>query len=312
MDLDVSRYMEAVNSVKQISENKDQALQEVKNLAGGILSEIGIKQLIEPSKTMIKNLLTKKVGLDEDAVDSLLEGNVSTALKQQAESLLKTTNLNVGAEGAEPESIQARSVLDDKDLFNKYARNDPEFKKVIDDNGLNDEDIETARQALKDTLSPEEVNNLPTIDTVNSYDELQPGYRVLADVEGLGRSGRPGQNVLENRKDYNPKELSENEFNNEVSKHNQPTENIEGTNAETGGEAELSGASEDVAGQATVDTALEATDTALDGIAGATAEIPGVDIITGIVALGAGLATLFTSDKHHSEPQTNPSYQFGV
>lgn len=310
MDLDVSRYMEAVNSVKQISDNKDQALQEVKNLAGGILSEIGIKQLIEPSKKIIKNLLTKKAGMDEDAVDSLLEGDVSTAVKQQAESLLKTTNLNVGAEGAEPESISARSVLDDKDLFNKYAKNDPEFKDVIESNDLSDEDIETARQALKDTLSPEEVNNLPTIDTVSSYDELQPGYRVLADVEGLGRSGR--QNILENRQDYNSTELNENEYNNEVSQHSQPSEDVEGTNAEAGGESELSGASEDVAAAATEDAALETTDAALDATAAATAEIPGLDIVTGIAALGAGLATLFTSDKHHSEPQTNPSYQFGV
>lgn len=43
-----------------------------------------------------------------------------------------------------------------------------------------------------------------------------------------------------------------------------------------------------------------------DTTAAATAEIPGLDIITGLVALGTGLATLFVGNKHHHDDTTPP------
>lgn len=303
MDFDTSKYRDVVESVKSLTTDKDSIKQKVQDMAGGILSEVGIRQLVEPGKQIIKNLLTKKAGLDEEAVNNLLEGKVGTAIKQQADALFKTKNVSVGGEGAEPENFRLSDVLDDKDLFTKYIKNDPEFKEIVDKYGYDDEAIEQTRNLLKDTLSPVEKNSIVQTESINDPEQLAPGYRVLADVS---------------QREYKEPQGSEEEFNNLQNQHESDEQGYELKGQKTTEEGEELGTTGAEAGEGaetgeavadTTDAALEATDAGLDAVAASTAEIPGVDIITGLAALAGGLATLFTGGEH-KEPKLNPSYQF--
>ncbi len=304
-------YTPAQNPPVTEQDEKDQRRKEVGDLVSGALTAVGTEELTAVAKKSAK-LLGKKVlskaGVNAVDADDIVEGRAIPLVRRNVNRLLGNTSVDqprpptTGATRQTTKLYNYEDVVNDKDLFTNYVENEPTFKSLVDDMTNTPEErsrfIEESRQQLID--DPRSISSRPvfltTDEPVANAEGLQPGYRVLADVDGRIPHGTVPQNIY-----GQPLDLSR-----------------QATVAESDADAATRAAqtATEAGGRAVEKTSEkvgEKVGKALTEGGEDVAEIPDVgEVLAPLLLLGGGVAALFHKKHNEEQPpvQANPSQQF--
>lgn len=359
---------ESLSSVQQPEVEKPEELQTPAQLVGStVLEGVGtdiLREGIGETKEFFKKKALSKLGFSEDEADEI-SSNGLKGLKNVLKGRLQ--------EKLDPESFSDReikaglrnneSIGDDADAVFKNLK-DPEafnekFKAQFPESELTDDEIEATRlkglskygQRGRNVLSEGEgelkMPELPKIKVPEikapSVDlpDVEPGYRVLSDVEGLQRRL---PTFTEQERQFRPASLEEvdpedltalpsaadiaevsgTDLSGTVSNL---TSNLSGRIGQIGQTAqEAASGAEEAAGESLAKAAAKtAIKTGAEEAGEAAGEIAGeglLDAALGPVGIAVGLGTmiagLFLHKRHHDRPdpvpgpRINPSVQFGL
>ena len=182
---------------QQEEAEKDERKTQIGDIFGAGLTAVGTEEAVTTGKKAAKALGKKfltKAGVKENDADDFVNGRARPLLRRNINRLFNRTapqndDLELSTyRRSVTRTTNYNDLVQDKDLYRAHVKGDAELNRIANDEGGDDVDgfIENSRQEL---LSRGE--NLSRDPITVTYEEpaigadgLQPGYRVLADVEG--------------------------------------------------------------------------------------------------------------------------------
>jgi hypothetical protein len=313
---------ELTNQAKQVKDQKETEKfarrKEIGDLTSGALTAVGTEELTSLAKKSAKAVgkrFLSKVGVNDQDADDVVNGRAIPLVRRNVNRLLRDTDDDTPPPPRPPAEIPTREVtrvysyedvVNDKDLFTNHIENDPALKQLADDNSTNPAEranfIEEARQDLLENRAniPDQNLILTTREPIANAEGLQPGYRVLADVDGRIPNANIARNIYGQPLDMGRQATAAEA---DVDDAARAAQGVGDDAAQAAGRvAEREG------GRVARTVARVATEGGEE-----TAEIPDIgEVVAPLLLLTGGIASLFHK-KHNTdetEPMANPSSQF--